>query len=72
MQATEAKLSQLCGAVLSGRQEDARALARQFSLPKPKGSTIVRAWFDGRLLAQSGWSRQLRCAGQTSRRSDPL
>jgi hypothetical protein len=46
MQAAEAKLKPLCGAVLSGRHDDARSLARQFTLPKARGSTTVRAWFD--------------------------
>jgi ribonuclease HI len=43
----ETKLKQLCGAILSGRRDDARTLAQQFALPKPKGSSIVRGWFDG-------------------------
>lgn len=48
MKEAEAKLIQdLCGAVLGGRHDDARALALRFSSPRPKGSSIVRAWFDG-------------------------
>jgi ribonuclease HI len=47
MSEDQQKLNKLCGAVLSGRYDDARALALQFSAPKPKGSSILRGWFDG-------------------------
>jgi ribonuclease HI len=47
MSEAQQKLNKLCGAVLNGRHDDARALALQFSAPKPKGSSILRAWFDG-------------------------
>jgi ribonuclease HI len=47
MKESEARLQDLCGAVLSGRYDDARTLALRYSTPKPKGSSILRAWFDG-------------------------
>ena len=47
MNEAQENLQNLCSAVLSGRHDDARALAVQFSTPKPKGSSVVRAWFDG-------------------------
>lgn len=46
MKESHAKLiDDLCSAVLSGRHNDARTLALRYS--KPKGSSVLRAWFDG-------------------------
>lgn len=47
-------LQRLCGAVLAGNHDEARALALQFSKPKPKGSSILRAWFDGACMPNPG------------------
>jgi ribonuclease HI len=47
MSKAQQNLNRLCDAVLNGRYDDARALALQVSAPKPKGSSILRAWFDG-------------------------
>jgi ribonuclease HI len=47
MQDAQANQRRLCGVVLAGNFDEARALALRFSRPKPKGSSILRAWFDG-------------------------
>jgi hypothetical protein len=44
----------LCEAVLSGRYEATRALALRFSTRKLKGSSVLRAWFDGCCLPNPG------------------
>lgn len=54
MTQAEPNLRRLCEAVLSGRQDEAQALARQLYRPKPKGSVILRAWFDGCCLPNPG------------------
>ena len=54
MTQTETNLRRLCDAVLNGSQDEARALAHQFYKPKPKGSVILRAWFDGCCLPNPG------------------
>jgi hypothetical protein len=47
MNKAQENLKQLCGAVLAGNHDEARTLALRFLSPKPKGSSIVRVWFDG-------------------------
>jgi ribonuclease HI len=47
MEQAESKLRQLCSAVLRGHHARARELALHFSAPRPRGSSIVRGWFDG-------------------------
>lgn len=54
MTQAETNLRRLCDAVLNGRQTEARALASHFYKPKPKGSAILRAWFDGCCVPNPG------------------
>src|SRR5688572_28996983 len=41
------RLDLLCRTLRAGRFREAQALAVRMSKPIPKGSTIVRGWFDG-------------------------
>lgn len=66
---SQQNLKQLCGAVLGGNHDAARALALRFSSPKPKGSSILRAWFDGACTPNPGGHAG---AGAVVRRHDQV